>query len=107
MDILIVAATEREIKPFLESHPTADHLVTGVGSVMTTYHLTRRLHQVDYDLLIQAGVAGAFKKDISLTSVFAVEAECFSGAGIHEGGSLKSLFDSDLWTNDFPFSDGR
>ncbi|RYG53215.1 MAG: futalosine hydrolase [Chitinophagaceae bacterium] len=105
MDMLIVAATEQEILPFLEAHPTADHLITGVGAVMTTYHLTKRLQQLGYDLLIQAGIAGAFNDQLPPASVVVVERECFAGAGIFEAGRLNSLFDAGLWKEDSPFED--
>ena len=106
MDILLVAATEQEILPFLQANPTADHLITGVGVAMTTYHLTRRLHQVEYDLIIQAGIAGTFNRNIPPASVVAVERECFAGSGIMEGNNILSLFETGLWRDEFPFTGG-
>ncbi len=106
MEILIVAATEREILPFMGRNPRADHLITGVGSVMTTYHLTKRLQQMNYDIVIQAGIAGAFDKSIPLSSVVAVESEVFGGSGIMEKGELTSLFEAGLWKEGQPFING-
>jgi len=73
MRILIVAATEIEIAATRNHYSQApvlnisiDFLVTGVGMTATAYSLTKRLSQRKYDLVINIGVAGSFRPEISL-----------------------------------------
>ncbi|MDB5202544.1 MAG: hypothetical protein JWQ27_1953 [Ferruginibacter sp.] len=106
MQILVVAATEMEIAPFLAGHPSADILITGVGCPETMYQLTKRLHQIDYDMVVQAGIAGCFN-EADLGQVFLIERDLFADLGIREQGRLLSLFDMGFADKDhFPFSDG-
>ena len=49
MQILLIAATEKEIEPFTATNPAVDFLITGVGVPKTLYHLQKRLHQIEYD----------------------------------------------------------
>ena len=58
MQILVIAATEQEIEPFTDANARVDVLITGVGVPSTIYHLQKRIHQMEYDLIIQAGIAG-------------------------------------------------
>ena len=68
MYILVAAATDAEIKPFVERQ--ADFtgklpvevkvLITGVGSLAATFSLTSSLLQRKPDLVVQAGIAGSF-----------------------------------------------
>ncbi len=88
MQILVVAATTFEIAPFLEKFPGADHIITGVGAASTVYHLTKCLHQMDYDLVIQAGIAGSFNTRLALGEVVLVEKDAFGDLGLYE----KNLF---------------
>ena len=61
-ELLVVAATEFEIEPFLKENNNADVLITGVGIPSTVFHLTKKLSEKKYDLVIQAGIAGTFNK---------------------------------------------
>lgn len=106
MNILVVAATGQEISPFLQKHPQVDHLITGVGTTCTTYHLTRRLRQMDYDLVIQAGVAGVFGDAFQLGEVVCIQRDGFAGSGVLENGNQFSLFEKSLWTDEHPFTHG-
>jgi len=80
----LVAATIQEIEPFLNKRPEFDHLITGVGCPETIYHLTKRLLQMDYDLVIQAGIAGSFNESIQLGEVVLVNQDNFADVGIFE-----------------------
>lgn len=105
MQILIVSATTAEIGPFLDKIPTADHLVTGVGIPAMVYHLTKRLQQIDYDLVILAGIAGAFSNNVELGEVVVVKNDCFADIGVKEKGNISSIFEMGLADADeFPFS---
>ncbi len=107
MQILVVAATEFEIAPFLERYPAADHLITGVGSAICMYHLAKRMHQIEYDLIIQAGVGGHFSDSCSLAEVVLVTKDRFGDVGITENNQWIDLFNQGLAdANEYPFTQG-
>lgn len=107
MNILCVAATEFEIAPFLKERPAADFLITGVGTPMAIYHIGKRLQQIDYDLVIQAGIAGSFPGKAELGEVVFVEKDVFADLGISEQQEFFTLFDKGFADkNEFPFSEG-
>ena len=107
MNLLVVAATGFEIKPFIENNKSADVLITGVGIPATVFHLTKQLAQKEYDLVIQAGIAGAFNNTLVAGSVAMIETDTFGDIGIDEKGNFKTLFETGLaHENDFPFSNG-
>jgi futalosine hydrolase len=107
MQVLVVTATELEIAPFRLENPDADILVTGVGVPATMYQLLKRLHQMDYDLVIQAGIAGSFKKEIAPGSCGLVQKDCFADLGVQEAGRISTLFDMGLApAGQLPYSNG-
>jgi futalosine hydrolase len=65
-NILVIAATAKEINPFIELTRTGDLknnidiLISGIGLAASTYHLAKQLALKKYDVVIQAGVAGSF-----------------------------------------------
>jgi len=89
MDILVIAATEAEIMPFLEMPVQQRHgldtLVTGVGMVATALVLGKRLADARYDLLLNVGVAGSFDRSIPLGEVVWVVQDTFSELGVEDG----------------------
>lgn len=98
MRILIIAATEHEIQPFLESgiSETAASihvLITGVGMVATAYSLAKELSKTRYDLLVNVGIAGSFHKDIALGSLFRISKDSFSELGAEDDDRFLSLKD--------------
>ena len=108
MKVLIVAATEFEIKPLIETQKKAEILITGIGSSATIYHLTKKLLTSHYDLVIQAGIAGMFACKFTLGAVVAVKEDAFADVGIEEKDELRTLFEYGfLDKNEFPFSDGK
>lgn len=107
MNLLVVAATDFEIKPFIENNTNADVLITGVGIPATVFHLTKHLAQKEYDLVIQAGIAGAFTVALEAGSVAMINTDTFGDIGIDEKGNFTTLFETGLADkNDFPFSNG-
>jgi futalosine hydrolase len=56
--ILVVCAVAKEVA-FLEPRPRVEVLVTGVGAVEAAANVSRALAQSPYDLVVNAGVAGA------------------------------------------------
>lgn len=99
MNCLLLAATATEIAPFLDHYRTAssraaeiDVLIPGIGLTATTYGLTRHLALKRPDLIIQAGIAGGFGKEIELGSVVAVKQDTIADESVVEAGKLRTLF---------------
>jgi futalosine hydrolase len=107
MQILLVAATANEIKLFINRWHNIDVLITGVGVPSAMYHLQKRLHQVDYDFVIQAGIAGAFTSALALGETVLVAKDTFGDLGIEEKNSFVPCTANGLVSpSDFPFTDG-
>lgn len=114
MKLLLIAATDFEIEPvFNEQATTAepgkrfDVLISGIGMQSTIYHLTKKLFEKKYDIVIQAGIAGAFSKKIKKGEVVLVKQDAFGDLGIEEKGEFKTLFDAGFADeNEFPFENG-
>lgn len=112
MRLLIVSATEAEIRPYLkeiaESGNGTDVLITGVGVPATTYRLTRALMQGRYDLAINAGIAGSFDRKLPLGTVVQVVSDGFADLGAEDGADFLDLFRLGLAEPDtHPFTGGR
>lgn len=107
MNLLVVAATAFEIKPFIQNNKNAEILITGVGIPATIFHLTKLLARKEYDFAIQAGIAGAFNNSLPPGSVVMIEKDTFADIGIHERGTFATLFETGLAReNDFPYNGG-
>ncbi len=107
MNILITAATEFELDPFISENKVYDVLITGIGIPATIFHLTKRLCQKKYDLVIQAGIAGTFSEGIKKGTVVLVNKDSFGDIGIEEKKNFNTLFDAGFINkNEFPFTDG-
>lgn len=101
MKILIVSATEFElarIKDFCTSNrlDNVDFCVTGVGMVATSFSLTKALSEKKYDLLINVGICGSFKRSIKLLQVLEISSEVFSDSGIESVKGFIPLAETDL-----------
>lgn len=113
-NILVVAATAKEIGPFLElarkndfSKKSIDVLISGIGLTASTFHLTSQLELKNYDLIIQAGVAGSFDLNVSLGEVVAVKQDAIADQSVIELEKLKTLFDLNLVPQDqYPYKKG-
>ena len=99
MRILIVAATEAEIRPLKESQDSriknqgsnslpsgegwggAAFLITGVGMVATAFALGNHLATNKYDLIINLGIAGSFDSSIKLGEVVEIIEDTFAELG--------------------------
>lgn len=113
MDILLIAATAKEIEPFFEYYRNSkktqnvDVLITGIGLTATTYRLLKQLQLKRPGLVIQAGVAGCFDRKISLGTVVVVKKETIADQSVIELKKLKTLFDLQLVPHDqYPFKNG-
>jgi len=89
MNILIVAATEGEIRPFLAlpepQRGGASVLVTGPGMVATAFALGKQLAITRYDLLLNVGIAGSFDRSIPLGDVVCIHQDTFAELGAEDG----------------------
>lgn len=118
MKILVIAATEAEIalsikhiasvanevKPLVferNGHIVA-FAATGVGMVATTYNLTKNLPVGEYDLVIQAGIAGVFDRNIELGEMYLVRSDRLADMGAEDGDSFIDAFDLGLTEADVP-----
>ena len=111
-NILVVAATAKEINPLMELTRTGGltnvHiLISGIGLTASTYHLNKQLALKKYDFVIQAGVAGSFDRKISLGDVVAVKQDTIADQSVVELQKLKTLFDLKLVPQDqYPYKKG-
>src|SRR5688572_2538219 len=105
MKIGITAATYFEIQPtinFLSQHlpPYPLHefhvCVTGIGSLITSYQLTKFVQKHRPDYMIQAGVAGSFTEKFKRAQVVMVKDEVLGDLGVHEEDAFKDIFDLGL-----------
>jgi futalosine hydrolase len=94
--LLIVAATYSEISPLIEYFGVVDKplqtlisldkegavtlLITGVGMVNTAHSLGKNL-PADVELIVNAGICGAFKRTLQIGEVVNVTHDCLSEMG--------------------------
>ncbi|MEM9849678.1 MAG: futalosine hydrolase [Bacteroidota bacterium] len=125
MRILIIAATPFEILPlrqYLDKYcqsKTNDSyeqgelvvqiLVTGVGQMLTAFALGSVLSKTSFDLLINAGVAGTFDRNLPLGTVVQVVSEQFGDLGAEDqDGSFLDIHSMGLIdANAAPFQTGQ
>ena len=110
-NILVVAATAKEINPFIElarpAQNNIDILISGIGLTTSTYHLSKQLALKKYNLVIQAGVAGCFDLKIPLGAVVAIKQDTIADQSVIELEKLKTLFDLKLVPQDqHPYKKG-
>lgn len=106
MQILLIAATEMEIQERVTAN-NIEVLITGVGIPSTIYRLQKRLHQKDYDLVIQAGIGGSFGKEPALEETVLVQQDTFGDLGTENEEEFCTLFDAKLADKDeLPFTGG-
>ena len=124
MKILLVAATARETRELVTKlvfvqkidsnfntygygNLSIDILITGIGSAFTSYHLTRALNLINYDLAIDIGVAGSFDHFLELGFVVNVVQDHFADLGFEDNSNFFTLYEKELMDPDeFPFADG-
>ena len=107
MQILLIAATQQEADSLLSANPNIDVLITGAGTASTIYHLQKRIHQIDYDFIIQAGIAGSFEKNFQPGQTVLVKQDAFGDLGMEEKEVFTPLFESGFADkNEFPFKNG-
>lgn len=124
MNLLITAATGFEIAPLEEwlqqyaqrtgnyryqlGHAQIDLLIAGVGIPLSAYSFGKIFAKHTYELAIQAGIAGALDRDLTLGEVVSVTTESFGDLGVEEAdGSFTSAIQLGLIdANQAPFVNG-
>ena len=105
MKILLVVATVSEIQQVKFS--SNDLLITGVGMLNTAIALTKKLSEKKYDLVVNLGIAGSFKRSIKIGDVVEVVEENISEIGYEDKNefieftdfSLKTVFRNNSYTD--------
>lgn len=111
--VLIVAATKAEADAaggiVVPDDTSFSILVTGVGTVATTWAMARWISSnPGPDLAINIGLAGSYGKNINPGDVVMPVMDCFADAGIETGEGFRTLAEAGLEDPDrFPFSKGR
>jgi len=119
--ILILSATEKELKPtldFVNQDPVlliqkltnigiSIKLSTiGVGGASAIFNAYELIQQAD--LVILVGVAGSFQTSIQLGEVIQVVSDEFADLGVNDRGVFRSVFEIGLTNaNEFPFNNGK
>lgn len=99
MNILLVAATHSEIEPAItyfnssnnNRNVTITTLLSGVGMVATAYSLGRLFAEKQFDLAINAGIAGAFDRSLKPGETVLVKVDCFAELGAEDGENFISI----------------
>ncbi len=123
-NVLITAATEAEIAPFIHflsgNYPQVNHnlfqneewniriFISGAGMMASAFSFGKELAINKYDAAIQAGIAGSFDTSIPLGTVVAIHSEQYGDFGAEDNENFIDIFDlgfSDM--NSFPFSNGK
>lgn len=119
MNLLITSATWNEIKPledFLQELDEAKRLrehaveicIAGVGGSQTAFHLGKILSTGKWDLAIQLGICGSFKKEFQIGRTVNVVEECFADLGAEDNETFLDVFQMGLLdANKFPFENGK
>lgn len=83
-------------------------VITGVGSMLTSLAMSRTNNLKDADLLINAGVAGSYNKELNIGDVVEVIEDRFGDLGVEEAdGTFTDIFEMELMNGDqFPFEKG-
>jgi futalosine hydrolase len=110
MRILVVAATQPEVQPFMDAfnmqksedeanlfvtrHTSVANcsvLITGAGMVPTAFALARHLPHNVYNLVVNLGIAGSFDRGIALGDVIEITEDTFAELGAEDDKKFISI----------------
>jgi futalosine hydrolase len=105
--ITIVAATKLELKPLFDQYAPekADFdglfvandklhfLITGMGMLNTAAHLTLYASKFERDFYIDAGVCGAFNRNLKIGEVVQISSETYGDFGVENDEEFQDFFD--------------
>jgi futalosine hydrolase len=105
MYILLVSATTNEINTTrgwladnggsVNGHEI-EILISGVGSAMTSYAISKQLSWRSPEMVIQAGIGGSFSNSFPPGSVAFINEEVFADLGAMQNGEFTDIFDLGL-----------
>lgn len=115
MKLLIVAATQAEVAPFLAhvqsqnySRVSVQCLVAGVGIMSTTYALTRSLLTQPVQFALQVGVGGSFTPHLPLGGLVKITSDGYGDLGAEDHDSYLDITELGLLQpNEAPFTNAR
>lgn len=102
MKIGIAAATSFEIQPTMDHlqalrstsvPPDIDIILTGIGSMLSAYEITRYIISQRPAFMIQAGIGGSFSERFSPGDVVVIGKEAMGDLGVHEANRFRDIFD--------------
>ncbi|MFW6226525.1 MAG: futalosine hydrolase [Bacteroidota bacterium] len=124
MKVLVVAATNKEVYPlrnklefvhqieknfssYKYEDLSVDILVTGIGSVFTTYYLTKILSLLSYDIAFNIGITGSFDHFLEIGYVVNVVEDQFSDLGVEDNDAFYTLIEKEMLDGEqYPFTNG-
>lgn len=124
MKILLVSASQLEIEGAIKSLENPknmgkgifrgfegsnliDILITGVGAAITTEKLSSHLVNSRYDLVLNVGICGSFRKEYEIGTVVNVSRETWGDLGSEDHEDFLDLFDLDLIKPDEDIYSGK
>ncbi|GAC1420774.1 MAG: hypothetical protein NVS1B13_20550 [Flavisolibacter sp.] len=115
MELLLCAATEKEIQPTIENLNQYQRggfnmkvLITGVGLTTAIFRLTQQVGAARPQFILQAGICGALDTTLALNQTIVIKNEIIGDEGVEENGAFQSLFDLKLRDpNQFPWKDKK
>ena len=108
MKITIVAATRLEVDSLLLHYNAVENktweglfeagkdlhfFVTGIGMLNTAANLMHYACQYDRDFYIDAGIAGAFNRNLPINSVYQVASETYGDFGVENDEQFEDFFE--------------
>lgn len=107
LDFLLTRSVEKEGLPVIESRTTDfSLLVSGIGSALTAFSLSKIMQLKKFDAAYQLGIAGSFKNDLLVGSIVKVISDIFADLCLSDNG--KPIHEATF--NDFrtwPFTEGK
>ncbi len=100
MNILLIASTKKEIEIF-ENYLINNKfklkklnikiLVCGIGQNSATFNTTKELLTNSFDLVINIGIAGSYKKELQIGDIICVEKDIFCDLGAEDENEILNL----------------
>ncbi len=123
MKILLIGATYKEIEGVLTTlevrkcleknfyrgfagEKMVDILVAGVGATATGVNLEGRIRYSNYDLILNIGICGSFRRDLPNGTVVNIGSEIWGDLGVEDHEEFLDLFDLKMLNeNDKPYKE--
>ena len=112
MNILVIAATERELTGIKEISFNRQSMmvhtaVSGVGLLPSAYAIMQLISSLKPDMIIQVGIAGSFNPTLVLGTAVTVRQEILADMGVYETDGYHDIFELGLAEKNMaPFEQG-